>query len=92
MVSFMVFAVYDSKVGAFLLPFFSPNRAVALRSFMTACQDSGTDFNRYAGDYTLFEIGEWMPEEGKWSQHEAKINLGLASQFLAQVQPEPEGR
>ncbi len=32
MFSYMVFAVFDSKVGAFLLPFFCRNRAVALRS------------------------------------------------------------
>ncbi len=83
--SFMVFAVFDSKVGAFLLPFFSPNRAVALRSFGSACEDASSDFHRYAGDYTLFEIGEWQPEDGKFSPHEAKLNLGLASQFLAQV-------
>ncbi len=88
MFSFMVFAVFDSKVGAFLIPFFSRNRAVALRSFMTACQDVSTDFNRYADDYTLFEIGEWSPEEGKWSPLESKVSLGLASQFLAQVAPE----
>ncbi len=82
MFSFMVYSVYDSKVGAFLTPFFSRNRAVALRSFTSAAQDVGSDFNRYAGDYTLFEIGEWMPEEGKWSPLDAKVSLGLASQFL----------
>ncbi len=87
MFSFMVFAVFDSKVGAFLLPFFSRNRAVVLRSFTTACQDQGSDFNRYAGDYTLFEIGEWEPEKGIYTPHEAKLNLGLASQFLALVEP-----
>jgi len=77
-----VFSVFDSKVGAFLTPFFSRNRATALRSFTSAVQDSSTDFHRYAGDYTLFEIGEWEPEKGEWKQHEAKVNLGLASQFL----------
>ncbi len=86
MFSFMVYSVYDSKVGAFLTPFFSTNRATALRSFMSAVQDGSTDFHRYAGDYTLFEIGEWSAEEGKWSPLDAKLNLGLASQFLAQGQ------
>jgi len=77
-----VFSVFDSKVGAFLTPFFSRNRATALRSFTSAVQDTSTDFYRYAGDYTLFEIGEWDAEKGVFSQHEAKVNLGLASQFL----------
>ncbi len=86
MFSFMVYSVFDSKVGAFLLPFFSRNRATALRSFMSAVQDSSTDFHRYAGDYTLFEIGEWEPEKGVYTPLDAKLNMGLASQFLAQVE------
>ncbi len=90
MFSFMVYSVFDSKVGAFLLPFFSRNRAVALRSFTTACQDESTDFHRYAGDYTLFEIGEWEPEKGIYSPLESKLSLGLASQFLALNTPDKE--
>ncbi len=88
MFTFMVYSVFDSKVGAFLLPFFSRNRAVALRSFTTAVQDGSSDFHRYAGDYTLFEIGEWEPEKGVYTPLEAKLNLGLASQFLALVETE----
>ncbi len=83
MFSFMVFAVFDSKVGAYLLPFFSRNRAVALRSFTTAVQDVNSDFHRYAADYTLFEIGVWEPEKGIYTPHETKLSLGLASEFLA---------
>ncbi len=90
MFSFMVFSVFDSKVGAFLTPFFCRNRAVALRSFTSAAQEVGSDFNRYAGDYSLFEIGEWMPEEGKFAPHDAKVNLRLASQFLALTPLEEE--
>ncbi len=91
MFTFMVYSVFDSKVGAFLLPFFSRNRAVALRSFTTAVQDSDSDFHRYAGDYTLFEIGEWEPEKGIYTPLESKLSLGLASQFLnlAQVEDAP---
>ncbi len=89
MFTFMVYSVFDSKVGAFLLPFFSRNRAVALRSFTSAVQDVGSDFNRYAGDYTLFEIGEWEPEKGIYTPLEAKFSLGLASQYLA-VEPPVE--
>ncbi len=91
MFTFCIFSVFDSKVGAFLTPFFSPNRATALRSFITACQDSKSDFHRYAGDYTLFELGEWSPEKGEFKQHEAKVNLGLASQFIEDVVGRSEG-
>ncbi len=80
--SFKIFCVFDSKAEAFLQPFFSVNRAVALRSFAQACQDSQSDFHRFAGDYSLFEIGDWSPQKGEIVMYEAKVNLGLASQYL----------
>ncbi len=83
MLSLSVFSVFDSKVGAFLTPFFVANRAVALRSFMAACQDEGSDFHRFSDDFTLFEIGLWDSETGDFVPLDAKLNLGLASQFLS---------
>lgn len=84
-----VFSVFDSKADAYLLPFFSRNRGVALRQFMTAVQDEKTDFHRYAGDYTLFEIGTWDDESGTLAEHKAKVNLGVAIQFLGGSEPVP---
>ncbi len=81
-----VFSIFDSKADAFLQPFFSPTAATALRGFEKAAQDETTDFHRFAGDYSLFEIGDWDQAKGTWVAHEAKINLGLALQFLT---PEP---
>lgn len=77
-----VYSVFDSKAGAFLQPFFCVNRAVALRSFMTAVQDERSEFHRYAADFTLFEVGEWDQMDGKLSCFDVKENLGLASQYL----------
>ncbi len=77
-----VFSIFDSKADAFLQPFFSPTAATALRSFQQSAQDEATQFHRFAGDYTLFEIGEWDQAKGTWVAHEAKVNLGLALQFL----------
>lgn len=76
-----IYAVYDSKAEAHLIPFFCVNRAVALRSFMTACQDQAHDFARYAGDYTLFELGDWEPKSAHFNLLERPLNLGLASDF-----------
>lgn len=77
-----VYAIFDSKVGAFMQPFYCANRAVALRMFMTAAQDRTTDFNRWPSDFILFEIGEWNGETGKLSSYEVHENLGVASQYL----------
>lgn len=77
-----VYSVYDSKACAYLQPFFCVNRAVALRSFMTAVQDRGSDFSRFSGDYTLFEIGEWNQIDGLFKVRDSFENLGVATQYL----------
>ncbi len=82
-----VFSIYDSKADGFLQPFFAENTAVAIRSFTRAANDQASDFHRYAGDYTLFEIGEWNRTRGDWLQYEAKVNLGLAEQYISQAAP-----
>jgi len=54
-----MFSVFDSKVGAYLPPMIMRSAGEALRAFGNACNDIGTDFYKFAEDYTLFEIGEW---------------------------------
>lgn len=77
-----VFAIYDSKAGAFLQPFFSVNVATASREFATAVNSDGHAFSRHSGDYELFLLGEWDQYEGIIKMYETKQTLGLASQFI----------
>lgn len=79
-----VFSVYDSKAQAYLQPFYAVNAAVALRTFERAVRDETSDFNRYAPDYTLFEIGLWDQDTGELQAHAAKISLGVAVEFLVE--------
>lgn len=76
-----VFSVYDSKAEAYLPPWVAQTTAVALRRFEATAQDSNSDFSRFAGDYTIFEIGEWDEDGGSIVMYEAKHNLGTALQF-----------
>lgn len=78
-----VFAVFDSKAGAFLQPFFSVNVATATREFASAAQSEGHAFHRHSGDYELFLLGEWDQYEGFVKMFESKQSLGLASMYLA---------
>lgn len=81
-----VFAIYDSKACAYLLPFFSPNRAVAMRSFTRAVSDEQSDFHRFAGDYTLFELGEYDEDQGIISMNENGLQIvAMASEILARL-------
>jgi len=80
-----VFSVFDSKAKAWLPPFISPNAAVAIRSFEAAANQAGHDFNRFAGDFILFEVGEWSEVNGELLNIPTKVSLGVAVEFIKPV-------
>lgn len=73
-----IYSIYDSKAEAYLPPFFSPNKATAIRSFQQAANDTTTQFHQHGGDYTLFEIGTWHEQTGELTPANTKTNLGTA--------------
>lgn len=70
-----IFSIKDSKAEAYLLPIFAPTVGVAIRIFQNAASKEGSDFHKYAADYTLFEIGEWNEETGRVKPLEANKNI-----------------
>lgn len=90
-----MFSVYDSKVEAFLQPFFMRTAAAALSAFTDLVNDSSTMFAKHPGDYTLFMLGDWEDETALFSPQTAPVNLALGQtlvreQILA-ARPEREG-
>lgn len=77
-----IFTVYDSKVESYQPPFTAQHKGYALRDFERASNDSSTSIGQYPSDYTLFEIGTFNTQTGKITQHEAKISLGTALEFV----------
>ncbi len=77
-----MFSIYDSKAEAYIQPFYSQTTGTAIRSFETAVNENGHDFNKYAGDYTLFELGEFDQATGESTARETQLNLGLAITFM----------
>lgn len=84
-----VFSVYDSKAQAFLQPFFSSNGATACRMFERAVNEVDSNFGRHAGDYELFEIGDFDDASGTLEPAAHRASLGLASSFLKPVAAPP---
>ncbi len=70
-----IFSINDSKANAYLTPIFAPTIGVAIRMFQKAANQDGSDFNIYAADYTLFEIGEWNEETGRLKANEVNKNI-----------------
>ena len=54
-----IFSVFDSKVAAYMNPFFARSTAEAVRIFSDAVNSSQQGFKSHAEDYTLFELGVW---------------------------------
>ena len=84
-----IYTVYDQKAEAYLQPFFTPTKGLAMRSFIDAVNKEGHDFNRYAPDYTLFEIGEYEDQTGQIKMHKHMENLGKANEYL-KTNPTPD--
>lgn len=75
-----IFAVRDAKLEAFNIPFFSPNRATALRSFAEAVNDPSTNLHKYPDDYSLHHIGHWDDVTSE-IETQPPTNLGLARDY-----------
>lgn len=76
----LVFAVYDSKLQAFMLPWIAQNEQMAKRNFATVANDPGTQLCEHAEDFALYQIGTFEDETGHL---EAVVphNLGFASNY-----------
>lgn len=83
----LIFSVYDEKAEIWSKPIYGRTTALAVRQFDDAVNDPTTELHKYAGDYTLFEIGEWDDTEGTVEMLEAKKNLGNAIQFIKMPEP-----
>lgn len=77
-----VYSIFDSKAEAYLQPFFAVSHGVALRQFISAIQQEDSNFNKFAGDYTLMCIGEFDERKGKLSGLPAHESLGCAIEYL----------
>lgn len=81
MAKLKVFCVFDSKVGAYMQPFFLRSTGEAVRSFADLANDSQSNVSRHPEDFALMEIAEYNDEMGAFENRTAPINLGLAVQY-----------
>lgn len=82
---YKIFTVFDSKVEAYLTPFFMRSKGEAIRRISELVADSKHDFSKYPADYTLFELGEYFDDTGGLYPHKASVNLGCLIDFVGDV-------
>lgn len=76
-----VYNVYDSKIEAYMPPFFMRNKGEALRAWAATVNDEKSTFCAHPADFTIFEIGEYDDASGSISMYNTKVSLGTALEF-----------
>lgn len=84
-----VYTVYDSKVQAYMRPFFQVSKGEALRSWIDAVNDGQTAMNKHPEDFTLFELGEWDDQSAVFQEHSTPLSLGVAIEVHRQYNQSP---
>ena len=79
-----MFSVYDSKAQVYTPPFYFKAVGEAVRAFQDSVNTPGHQFNKWPGDFTLFQIGAYDDETGFVTQDQAHINLGVALEFFTE--------
>ena len=71
-----IFTVYDSKIEAYLQPFFQKATPQALRTFTDMVNNPDHPFHSHAEDYTLFELGVYDETNGRieWQEPHSITN------------------
>lgn len=75
------FTIYDTKLEAYMQPFFMTSKGQALRAFSDTVNDQSTQFAKHPEDFTLFEIGEYDDSNAQLTSHKTPISLGLAIEY-----------
>ena len=77
-----VYSVYDSKVEAYLQPFFFPAKGAAIRAFSEIANDKSSSIGKNPEDFTLFELGSWDDSTAKIEMHSTPVSMGVALEFV----------
>jgi len=73
-----IFSVYDSKVEAYIQPFYMNSTGAAMRAFEDTVNDPESALNKHPEDYTLFELGTFDDQTAQISLYESKKSLTTA--------------
>lgn len=58
------FAIFDTKVGAYLMPLFFRSKGECLRALGDAVNDPKHDLHKHSHDYVLHRVGNWDDTNG----------------------------
>jgi len=59
-----IFSIYDEASQAYMMPFFSPQNASAIRAVVTQLKDPNSMLAQHPEDFTLYAIGHYDDQLG----------------------------
>ena len=81
-----VFVIKDDKSETYGYPVVSQTRGMFLREIMDRAQDGQAMFSKHPMDFSIFEIGEYDPDQGAIIPYEVKTCIGLVQDLLGPKQ------
>lgn len=76
------FAIFDSKAGAFMPPFFMNATGQAVRAFADLAGDREHPVGKHPGDYRLAQVGTYEDSSGRLEGMDKVEWLGYASEYV----------
>jgi len=76
-----IFAIYDSKAGAYLPPWTIHKEEMAIRLFADMIHDPNHQFAKNPADYTLFKIGTYDDNSAMIVNEKENTSLGNGVEF-----------
>lgn len=80
-----IFCVYDCKVESFGTPLFFKTKGDALRGFSEVANDLKTQIGKYPADFTLFEMGDYDENKGKFILYSTPTSIACAIEFVKEM-------
>lgn len=81
-----MYCLFDSAASAFVQPFFMPNDGLALRAFSANINSKQeTDITLHPEQFTLFRVGEFDDQTGKFEALATPMSLGIGVEFVENI-------
>lgn len=77
-----MFSIFDEKAKAYLPPFILHRPEMAVRIFSDCINDPTHQFAKNPGDYTLFQIGNFLDTTAVVVPDKIQMSLGNGIQFM----------
>ncbi len=79
-----IFSIYDSKIAAYLQPFFSPTKPAAIRAITDVLSDKSHQFSKHPEDYILFHLGSFNDSNAQFEILEVAYSLAGCHELIQQ--------